>query len=51
MKCTHVLQVVLRRWTLGEVVTSVAEAGFAVVHLDEEQGVKKDDAGMLCLSH
>ncbi len=40
-------QVLLRRWTLAEVVTAVAEAGLTLAGLEEEQGVKKDDKGEL----
>lgn len=36
----------LRRWTLGEVVTAAAAAGFVVVRLEEEPGVRLADAGI-----
>lgn len=38
--------VLLRRWTLGEVVTAVADAGLRVVVLEEEPGAKLDDGGL-----
>lgn len=39
-------QVLMRKWTLGDVVTAVAEAGLVVMLLEEEQGVKADDKGL-----
>lgn len=36
----------LRRWTLGEVVTAAAGAGLVVRRLEEEPGVRLDDAGV-----
>lgn len=39
------LQVLLRQWTLGEIVTSVARSGLVISCLEEEQGVRADDAG------
>ncbi len=38
--------VMLRQWTLGEVVTAAADAGLCVLCLHEEQTVKGDDAGL-----
>jgi 2-polyprenyl-3-methyl-5-hydroxy-6-metoxy-1,4-benzoquinol methylase len=35
-----------RRWTLGELVTSVAGAGFYIKQLDESPNEKKDDEGL-----
>lgn len=40
------MQVYLRRWTLGDVVTAVAQAGLCVVELEEEPTVKLDDKGI-----
>lgn len=39
-------QALLRRWTLGEVVTAVAEAGLVVRLLEEEPNTKLDDLGI-----
>ena len=39
-------QVYLRRWTLGEVVTVIAQAGLVVRRLDEEPNSKIDDIGL-----
>ncbi|MCX7570133.1 class I SAM-dependent methyltransferase [Tumebacillus sp. DT12] len=39
-------KVYLRKWTLGEVVSAVAEAGLFVRVLDEEPNTKKDDVGL-----
>lgn len=39
-------QVLMRKWTLGEVVMAVAEAGLVLMLLEEEQGVKADDKGL-----
>ena len=36
----------LRQWSLGEVVTAVCEAGLVMQCLEEEPGVKADDAGL-----
>ena len=36
----------LRRWTLGEVVTGAARAGLVVERLEEEPGARSDDAGI-----
>ncbi len=36
----------LRRWTLGEVVTAAAGAGLVVARLEEEPGVRGGDAGI-----
>lgn len=36
----------LRPWGLGEVVTAVCEAGLVLQCLEEEPGVKADDAGL-----
>jgi hypothetical protein len=38
--------VLLRQWTLGEVVTALAGAGLCLTSLVEEPGVKLDDAGL-----
>ncbi len=38
--------VLLRRWTLGEVVTACAAAGLAVRALDEQGGPKAADRGL-----
>ncbi len=38
--------VLLRRWGLGEVVSAVCVSGLRVVLLDEEPGVRPDDAGL-----
>eukprot|EP00798_Chlamydomonas_sp_ICE-L_P017901 gene17901-24293_t len=40
---THIFQ---RKWTLGEVVTSVASSGLVIVSLDEEPNVKAADRGL-----
>ena len=45
------VQVLHSRWTLGQVVTAVAESGMRIVSLEEEQGVKSDDAGKLMRLH
>lgn len=39
-------QVYLRRWTLGEVVTAIAQAGLVIRRLDEEPNSKIDDIGL-----
>ncbi|GAC1372126.1 MAG: hypothetical protein NVSMB44_39740 [Ktedonobacteraceae bacterium] len=39
-------QVYLRKWTLGEVVTAVAQAGLFIRHLIEEPNSKIDDLGL-----
>ncbi len=39
-------QVYLRRWTLGEVVTAIAQAGLSIRRLDEEPNSKIDDIGL-----
>lgn len=36
----------LRRWTLGDIITAVAEAGLRVQRLDEEPNHKVDDIGL-----
>ncbi len=36
----------LRKWTLGEVVTAVASSGLRVLLLQEEPNVKADDRGL-----
>lgn len=36
----------LRQWGLGEVVTAVCQAGLVLQCLEEEPGVKADDAGL-----
>jgi len=36
----------LRRWTLGEIVTAVAQSGLRIVWLEEEPNTKSDDAGL-----
>jgi len=36
----------LRKWTLGEIITSVAEAGLFLNVLEEDEGVKPDDKGI-----
>ena len=38
--------VLLRRWTVGEVVTAAAEAGLGIVKLEEEPGARLADAGV-----
>lgn len=38
--------VYLRKWTLGEVITTVAEAGLFIRRLDEEPNSKIDDIGL-----
>lgn len=45
-KSRVLFQVLLRQWTLGEVVTAVADAGLLLQQLKEEPGVKLDDAGL-----
>lgn len=44
--CKTRAAVQLRQWTLGEVVTSVCGAGLLLQCLEEEPGVKADDAGL-----
>ncbi|GAX76746.1 hypothetical protein CEUSTIGMA_g4193.t1 [Chlamydomonas eustigma] len=39
-------QVLLRRWTLGDIISAVAASGMRVLWMDEEQGVKGDDKGI-----
>mmetsp|Transcript_950 Transcript_950/g.2544 ORF Transcript_950/g.2544 Transcript_950/m.2544 type:complete len:176 (+) Transcript_950:1814-2341(+) len=39
-------EVLLRRWTLGEVVSAAAECGLVVESLTEEPSVKADDRGL-----
>ena len=39
-------QVYLRKWTLGEVVTTIAQAGLFIRRLDEEPNSKIDDIGL-----
>jgi len=39
-------KVKLRRWTLGEIVTSAAQAGLHIEHLHEEPNHKLDDVGI-----
>lgn len=39
-------QVYLRKWTLGEVVTAIAQAGLFIRTLDEEPNSKIDDIGL-----
>ncbi len=39
-------QVYLRKWTLGEIVTAVAQAGLSIRRLDEEPNSKIDDIGL-----
>lgn len=39
-------RVQLRQWGLGEVVTAACAAGLVVQCLEEEPGVKADDAGL-----
>ncbi len=39
-------QVYLRKWTLGEVVTAIAQAGLVIRRLDEEPNSKIDDIGL-----
>lgn len=39
-------EVQLRQWALGEVVTAVCEARLVICSLEEEPGVKADDAGL-----
>lgn len=38
--------VLLRRWTLGEVVSACATAGLSLCYLEEEPGPKAADAGI-----
>lgn len=40
------MMVKLRQWGLGEVVSSVAEAGLVIKRLEEEPGVKSADIGL-----
>ncbi len=39
-------QVYLRKWTLGEIVTAIAQAGLSIRRLDEEPNSKIDDIGL-----
>jgi 2-polyprenyl-3-methyl-5-hydroxy-6-metoxy-1,4-benzoquinol methylase len=39
-------QVYLRKWTLGEIVTAIAQAGLFIRRLDEEPNSKIDDIGL-----